>query len=109
MANPEAGLILPQSGCKTKHKAILQPAKIRMDDTFLVIVSPFSVGNKGYCRCAIVPGLVNRGNVHVAEEAACQETVNSGVSYLSQLLGGREGFLKVIKQTILRGWSQQSI
>ena len=31
----------------------------------------------------------------------CQETVNTGVSHLSRLLGGREGFLTVINQTIL--------
>ena len=31
----------------------------------------------------------------------CQETVNTGISHFLQLLGGQEGFLMVIKQTIL--------
>ena len=35
------------------------------------------------------------------KDETCQETRNTGVSHLTQLLGGREGFLVVIKQMIL--------
>ena len=50
-------------------------------------------------KCAVhfeYPPITPSSDIH------CQETKNTGVSHLSQLLGGREGFLVVVnKQTIL--------